>query len=183
MMRRWWWLLVLFVALQGAAQVLEGYREDSVMARMAVRPLRPVEGVWEVAGEGSRIAVELTQTAPERYSVVIVRGADPSLRPGTVMGWLTPAAARGAYAARIFTRRSDDGTLLLRPDSFTAQLDKDGAFLSIVPAGRKLRLNWWRMLLPYLYRQLVTPLEGTEPPEGFIRVYPAPDPPLTPRYL
>lgn len=164
--------------------VLPGFREDSVRARMSAAPLHDVEGLWEVAGEGSLMAVERISSSPDLYVMAVVRGTDPALRPGTVMGYLTPGAARGEFDARIYTSFTDEGTLLTRPDRYSARLDDEGIFLSVRPYGRMFRVNWWRLLLPYMYRSLVTPLERPKgSAEGFLRVYPPPSRPLNPRYL
>lgn len=90
--------------------VLPGFREDSVRARMSAAPLHDVEGLWEVAGEGSLMAVERISSSPDLYVMAVVRGTDSALRPGTVMGYLTPGAARGEFDARIYTSFTDEGT-------------------------------------------------------------------------
>ena len=167
---------------------LPGYREDSVRARMASAPLHDVEGLWEVAGQGSLMAIERTDApwAGEAtvYAMVIVRSSSLALRPGTVMGYLAAGAEQGCFDSRIYGSRTSAGTLLSGPGRYTATLSGDSGFLSLKPYGRTLRFNWWRLLLPYMYRHAVTPLEReAKGIDGFRRVYPAPFPPLNPRYL
>lgn len=171
-------------ALPAASPVLDGYREDSVKARMAQAPLHAVEGLWELAGEGTLMAVErYGGGTPDLYVVAVVYSADAAISPGTVMGWLTPAAAAGTFDARLYTSRSDEGTRLAGGDRFTARLTDDGEALIIKPYGRRFRLNWWRLLLPYTYRGAVTPLENSKDNiDGFRRVYPSRKP-RNPRYL
>lgn len=164
------------------SEVLDGYREDSIRARLATEPLHAVEGLWEVAGEGSLMAVTRTST-PGLYVMAAVRAADPAVRPGTVMGYLTAGAKRGSYDTRIYSSADDSGRVLVKPGKYEATLADDGATLAIRPYGRKLRINWWRLLLPYMYRHLVTQVERNADLQGFRRVYPEPMPPLNPRYL
>lgn len=167
---------------------LPGFRQDSVRTRMATAPLHDVEGLWEVAGQGSLMAIERTDArwagGATVYAMVIVRSSSLALRPGTVIGYLTPGAEHGCYDSRIYGSRSASGISLSGPGRYTARLSDDSGFLSLKPYGRTLRLNWWRLLLPYMYRHAISPLER-EPRgiEGFRRVWPAPFPPLNPRYL
>lgn len=171
-------------ALPSVSPVLNGYREDSVTVRMAQAPLRAIEGLWELAGDGALLAVERGgRQTPETYVIAVVYSPDAAIRPGTVIGWLTPAAAAGAFNARLYTARTDDGTRLTRTGNFTARLSDDGDALIIKPYGRKFRINWWRLLLPYNFKGVVTPLENVKDNiDGFRRVYPSRKP-RHPRYL
>lgn len=174
--------------IEHTGRVLEGYREDSVTARMASAPLHDVEGLWEVAGEGTLMAVERVEHEAARgvtlYAMVVVRSASLALRPGTVMGYLTPGADRRVFDTRIYSGRAAGGTLLDSPKKYTATLSAEGEYLSVKPYGRKLNFNWWRLLLPYMYRSVLTATHREAGAiEGFRRVYPEPVPPLNPRYL
>lgn len=174
----------VFDTVSGRGTILPGYNEDSVVERLSERPLHPIEGIWEVAGEGSLMAIEKVDERPTLYAMVLIQGYDLGLRRGTVMGWLTPGAAEGKYDARIFSSRIDDGTLLVHPDRYEASIDKDEVRITIKPYGRSFRINWWRLLLPYMFRSAITPIERhSSGLEGFTRVWPEPIPPLTPRYL
>lgn len=171
---------------------LDGYdTPDIVTSRMASAPLHTVEGLWRFASEGSLMAIERTDNRPldpddpgaDTYRIVIVRAADISLRPGTIIGYLTPTARRGVYDARIYTSRSDDGTRLHTPKKFTLTLVDDDTRLAIKTYGNSLRFNWWR-LLPYMYRRLITTREKSPGDiHGCLRVYPTPTKPIEPRYL
>ena len=107
---------------------LEGYENpDVVIDRLSAIPLHSIEGVWRFAAEGTLMAIERTEDRglhPEEagtmtYRMIVVRAADLSLRPGTVMGYLAPTAKRGVYDARIYTGRTDAGTQLHSPKKFT----------------------------------------------------------------
>lgn len=167
---------------------VSGYESaDIVKDRMSSRPLHEIEGLWEMAGEGSLMAIERTgdtNGASALYRMIIVKGASLSLREGTVMGYLTPSSQRGHYQARIYSDLSDDHTILTRLSNNTIILNDDGSRISFKPQGRKFRFNWWRMLLPYMYRSVITPLERRDDNlDGCIRVFPYPANPLNPRYL
>ena len=167
---------------------LEGYGSpETVRQRMASSPLHDIEGLWQMTGEGSLMAIErdpATDGASALYRMVVVRSASVSLREGTVIGYLTPTSQRGHYDARIFTDLSDDHTHLIRPTNNVIILGDDGSRITFRPYGRKLRFNWWRLLLPYMYRTLVTPVERSRGDlDGCVRVYPTPANPLNPRYL
>lgn len=174
------------------SQTITGYdNPDSIAARLGELPLHAVEGLWRFASEGSLMAIErqTTRTAREYeaeatvYRMVIVRAADMALRPGTVMGYLTPTAKRGVYDTRIYTSRLDSGTALTSPKSFTLTLTDEDSRLSISDYGSSLRFNWWR-LLPYMYRYLFTRREKSPGAiQGCLRVFPAPAVPSEPRYL
>lgn len=171
---------------------LEGYENpDVVIDRLSAIPLHSIEGVWRFAAEGTLMAIERTEDRglhPEEagtmtYRMIVVRAADLSLRPGTVMGYLAPTAKRGVYDARIYTGRTDAGTQLHSPKKFTLTLGDTDSRLAISSYGNSLRFNWWR-LLPYMYRYVFSRKEKSPGDiEGCLRIYPAPAIPAEPRYL
>lgn len=167
--------------------LLPAYREDSVKARLSTLPLHEIEGLWEFAGEGSVMAVERderTSGAATVYRMVAVRSTDLSIRPGTVMGYLTPSSKRGVYDARIYSSHTDDGTRLHKPEKCTVTLGDEATRITVRPYGKGFRVNWWRLLLPYMYRYLITRTDRSPGDiEGCIRIYPAPARPQNPRYL
>ncbi len=177
-------------AIPPVSTIAGGYnRVDSVTSRMACRPLHSVEGVWVFPSEGTMMAIERPFEGEEReaeatiYRMVVVRAADPTLRPGTVMGWLTPTAKRGVFDCRIYTSTKPDGVTLCHPKNYTLTLTDSDSRLEIASYGTKFRFNWWR-LLPYMYRYLVTRQEKSPGNiYGCVRVYPAPEIPAEPRYL
>ncbi len=169
------------------SELLPAYREDSVRVRMSSLPLHEIEGIWEFAGEGTYMAIERMPSssgASTIYRMVAVRSSDLSTRPGTVMGYLTPSSRRGVYDARIYTTHTDDGTLLFRPETFTVTLGDGGTRITVRQYGKKFRFNWWRLIIPYMYRSVLTRVERPSGDiDGCVRIYPAPAKPLNPRYL
>lgn len=174
------------------SEIIAGYdHPDSVTDRLASLPLHSVEGLWRFASEGSLMAIERvgdadissTEAGTMVYRMVIVRAADLSLRPGTVMGYLTPTAKRGVYDARIYTGRHDNGTSLHSPKTYTLTLNDSDSRVSISRYGTSLRFNWWK-LLPYMYRHIFTRKEKSPGEiQGCLRVFPPPSIPAEPRYL
>ncbi len=173
--------------LPTTSELLKGYRADSVTDRLAAMPLHDIEGLGEFTGQGTLMAIErdpLTHGAATRYRMVAVRSSDLALRPGTVMGYLTPTSRRGRYDARIYTATTDEGTRLRKLARHTITLSDESSRIIIKPYGRLLRFNWWRLIFPYMYRSLITPIERREDDlDGCIRVYPPPAVPLNPVYL
>lgn len=176
--------------------IVEGYENiEVVKTRMDSRPLHSIEGIWQLTGRdgGSIIAIERVpteqQTSPPggvtvTYRLIVITGSDITVRPGTIIGYATPAAKEGEYDASIYTGRSDDFTLMLHPKRHLLKLDASASRLIFCSTGLSLRFNWWRLLLPYLYRTLLSPLQSTRnADEGCLRIYPTPIPPLNPRYL
>lgn len=167
---------------------LPGYESIArVTSRMAASPLHDIEGIWEMAGEGTLMAIErdpATDGASALYRMIVINSATISTRQGTVMGYLTPTSRRGSYDARIYTALSDDHRRLIRPSRNVITISDDGSRITFKPYGRTLRFNWWRLLLPYMYRSVITPIEHPRGDlDGCVRVYPAPAIPLNPRYL
>lgn len=173
--------------LPATSELIDGYREDSVTARLASMPLHDIEGLWEFVGQGTVMAIErdpLTRGASTLYRMVAVRARDLSLRPGTILGYLTPASGRGVYDARIYSGTTDEGTRLKNFARYTVTLTDESSRLMLKPYGRILRFNWWRLVLPYMYRTLITPIERSPGAlEGCVRLYPTPAVPANPRYL
>lgn len=174
------------------SETAAGYdNADIVIDRLSRLPLHTVEGLWRFAAEGTLMAIERSddrEIGPDdagtvRYRMIVVRAADLTLRPGTVMGYLAPTAKRGVYDARIYTGRTDAGTSLHSPKKFTLTLGDSDSRLAISDYGSSLRFNWWR-LLPYMYRYVFTRKEKSPGDiSGCLRVYPAPAIPSEPRYL
>lgn len=175
-----------------SSERLSGYDSAaSVTERLAALPLHAIEGLWRFASEGTLMAIERSEVRPlhaddagtSMYRMIVVRAADPTLRPGTVMGYLTPTAKRGVYDARIYTGQSDSGTMLHSPKKFTLTLSDSDSRLAISSYGNSLKFNWWR-LLPYMYRYIFTRKEKSPGDiSGCLRVFPTPAIPTEPRYL
>lgn len=167
---------------------MHDYERDAVKARLDAMPLHSIEGIWQFAADGATIAIErdndgcpVTDDAV-RYRMVIMRSPVRSVRPGTVMGHISPTAKRGSYSATIFTD-SDGGSRLLKPKKFTLTLSND-SHLSFHKHGLKIKVRFWR-LIPYISRLGITTREDTPRDlDGCVRIYPMPTSgPVEPIYL
>lgn len=87
----------------------------------------------------------------DRYRMVVLRSPDRAVRPGTVMGYLQPTAARGTYEARIYTHTEGDG-VLTDAKPFRIVVTDDAMQFYRVRTG--LSVNLFRML-PYMFRRAV----------------------------
>lgn len=160
----------------------------------------PICGKYHATDGGATIEIiplaDLQQMLPAELNVkytladqfVIILGDNPSpeLRPGTIMGWLTPLAKPGLYNAVIFTKEKKG--MLSSPKKFLLEMNADGTHLSMLEIKHKLRIDPLRFL-PYLFHGIS--LKGTlkyddnrrEDVEGFIKFYPRPRKPHVPRQL
>lgn len=168
--------------------LFDGYADwQEVEQRMAVLPLAPVEGLWQMAQSGALFTVErevddATETFPRRLRLVVVKSAIRRVRPGTVMGHAVPTVKEGVYEARLYTDIAEAGGLTV-PHRFLLKLDKDGNTLTIEPMKSRVKVNLLR-LLPYMFRSVVTPQQSRpDGLDGAYRVYPAPSRPIVPVYL
>lgn len=167
---------------------IPGYESQAeVTRRMSRSPLHSIEGIWQLTGESTILAIErdsLTTGAAALYRIVLISSDCLSLPPGTVVGYLTPTAHDGKYDSRLFRSLSDDHTRLTSLSPFTITLGDDGSSFTFSPTGSRLNFNWWRLVLPYFYRGVVTSRQGATPPaRGCLRLYPAPALPFNPVYL
>lgn len=174
-------------ALPARSDVIAGYGDtDSVAARMASLGPHPAEGIWEFPAEGTEIAIERSQAqgaAPSaaQYRIIVVRSADRSIRPGTVMGIMTPATGN-TFDAALYT--SHDGSRLTRPARFTLTLSENGSELSLRAVKKRWSIELHR-LLPYLFRRMIRTNRGSDGSATpvCVKIFPQPDIPMTPRYL
>lgn len=168
---------------------IDGYASpDSVERRLSSLPLHDIEGIWSFPGSGAVVAVERSAdpsvgvVGVDTYLIVVVRAADRSVRPGTVMGLLRRGSSRSGYEACVFTDTGSRGELK-SPRTADITLSDDKAFLRIEPRKSRWRFDP-RGLLPYMLRRTVRRESGADaPPVGCYRLYPVPAIPVNPRYL
>lgn len=149
-------------------------------------PLHHIEGIWRFPASGTEIAIVGDRSGgihadPDIYRIIVVRSDNRSLRAGTLMGLITPAAKQGEYDARIYT--SNVGSTLTNRKRFTLTLSDADATLRFRQHKAPLSVNLWR-LLPYLWRYTVYPTTDREKEaDGCRRIYPQPTQPREPIYL
>lgn len=168
--------------------VIAGYSPDSVRRVLATMPLHAIEGIWQWADIDTRVAIVRPGSTPASlpatlYTMTVVHASDPSLRPGTVMGYIATTAKRDQYDARIYTAVSAADGTPYHPAKYILELNDAESRISFRPYGSKMRFNWWR-LLPYRFRGLFTRDTRTDGDvSGLLRIYPQPQRPHHPVYL
>lgn len=182
-------LLTVLPATTAAPASPYDSRRD-VEARLASRPLDPVEGVWRFPESGAVVAIESdyplprpdADGTPDAFTMVIIRAPRRSILPGTVMGRFTATAEAGVYKGTLMTDH-DGGTSLLKPRKVELRLDPGQSRLTFRQLGSKISLSP-RILIPYLWRAGVRITTREDPPEGCIKLYPPTGaPPQRPVYL
>lgn len=122
----------------------------------------------------------------DQYVIILEDNPSPMLEPGTIMGWIAPLAKPGMFSGTIYTKEKDGR--LVSPRKFLMEMNADGTHLSMLEIRHRLRLEPLRFL-PYLFHGIS--LKGTlrmednrrDDVEGFIKFFPRPVNPFTPRQL
>lgn len=146
-------ILILMTCLPAAARAdaaargLDGDVADSVMRVLGGRVLDPVEGIWQVAGLRSVIAV--TADGRDRFNITAIDTDAPALLPGTVIGTARPTARPGTYDAKIYTRTSPEGKMSRKAD-FIITVDPVSRRLTLRHYYKGLAVRMWRSI-PYLF--------------------------------
>lgn len=180
-------LLTLVVALTAiCSRATEpGYDDaDSVAARIIASGAHPIEGIWQFPADGSLMAVERRPdpSGATVYRLVVVRSADRTVRPGTLIGLATPAGNGSTFDARISTGSDREQGRLSR-GRFTIRLDDEASRLAFSKARSEYYLDLTR-LLPYMFRRTIRHRQPTVTPAQIcVKISPAPPIPATPRYL
>ncbi|MDE6305911.1 MAG: hypothetical protein K2L90_04900 [Muribaculaceae bacterium] len=167
-----------------------GYtNRDSVETRLSGSALHPIEGIWQMTGDGAVIAIEQSQpytagqTLASGYRIVLIQSPCRRIRPGTIMGYATQSAKSGRYDAAIYASVDDNG-ILHRKRRFTLELHDTESRLAFIRHRADLRIDL-RRLIPYLFR--VSIATGSDRPrdmDGAIRLFPVSDAvTVNPRYL
>lgn len=158
---------------------------DSAVQRLSRSGPHRIEGIWTFRAEQITVSIERTSTSDgSSYHIILLDAPNRRLRPGTVIGSLTPGASTGIYEARLFSSMDGKG-LLSRPKVYYAKLtDSDSRIefrsprhdYAINPAG----------LLPYALRRIIRRhnySRDEQPQRGCVRIYPQPIVPEEPVYL
>lgn len=155
----------------------DGYEDISIVKqRMGQAPLHRIEGIWQFPDDGAIIAIErsrddMPHKGAVRYIMVLLHSPVRSVRPGTIMGIISPSAKKDHYSARVYTD-SDGGSRLLKPKDFTFVIEDDCRLIFKNRNGLKWRIYPWR-LFPYIYKLGIRVTRQSTPPiEGCIKIYP-----------
>lgn len=156
---------------------------DSVSRRIASLGPHNIEGVWSFPDREALIAIERTSTTASSYRIVILRTPDRSIRPGTIMGLISPSGHPDTFDASLYTSSSNRG-ILSGPKRFTLSLIDNGSRITFARVGSRYSIDLTR-LLPYMFRRLirVNRSGGKTAPVGCVRIFPVPPSPISPIYL
>lgn len=154
-----------------------------------------IGGIWSATTDGANVGIvpakawimatgitppENERTFAEQWLIILLDNPDPYLQPGTLMGWISPAAKPDYYNARIFTRRK--GSTLTSPHQFILHLADDG-HMTMKGIRKGIEINPWR-LLPYMIRGTIKWRDETPRDlDGFLKKWPVPHNPQNPRSL
>ena len=192
-------LLLLILALPGAAVKPVSLPKESpapsaaysdmgaIRSRIAKSGPHRIEGIWQFPNTGATVAIERTADPGKlpgavAYNMMVVRSENRNIRPGTLMGVLTPSGRSDTFDAYIYTSPGRKARLTM-PKHFTLTLTEKESRLIFKPVKAKYSLNLWRML-PYMFRYAVRKIDNTgEAPMGCIKIFPTPAVPAEPRYL
>lgn len=186
-------ILLIILTLSSPAALCDIPRPDNAVAEAAGRlrslPLHPVEGLWQFPGHDAVIEICRDDTSSvsdnvARYNMTLILTSDLSVRPGTVVGYLTPTGRYGVYDSRIYTEMSSDGERrLVNPRKYVLTLEDGESRLVMKRYGKKMKFRWWR-LMPYMFRWAISDSEISPGElEGLVRIFPEPAIPLNPVYL
>jgi len=154
-----------------------------------------IGGLWAATTDGAAIGIVPAKTWREKtgiavpeekpsgqqlWAMVVTSSPDPHLQPGTLIGWFSPAAKPGYFNARIYSKIKKGKPGALR--QFVLHLTDDG-HLTMKAIHKGVEVNPWRFL-PYMIRGAFKYRNNTPSDlEGFIKIWPMPRNPQSPRYL
>ncbi|MCM1293184.1 MAG: hypothetical protein NC230_06375 [Bacteroides sp.] len=156
---------------------IEPFSVDSLKALMTEVPLHRIEGLWRFPANGTEIAIVRTdierwrqnQQAAPVYQIIVVTSENRWIRPGTLMGLITPGAKEGEYNARMYT--TTIGSTLAMSKRFDLTLANEDTSLLIKKRKSAFSINLWR-LLPYLWRYTIHPNTQNHDDDGCVRTFP-----------
>lgn len=173
--------------LPSKSEVINGFSTDRLRRQLATAPLHHIEGIWRFPADDLEIAIcreniadVTTSDAAAAYRMVLLHSSNRALRPGTVIGHVSPTAKRSVYDARIYTRAL--GSSMINPKRFILSLDDEESRMLFEMRKSAFSVNLWR-LLPFAWRYTVHRNRQQESTAGCVRVFPAPQLPLEPVYL
>ena len=154
-----------------------------------------IGGIWQSTIDGSTVGIvpayawahatgaplpERERTNSAEWLLIFIDTPMPRVQPGTIAGWFTLTAQPRTYDARLFTKRSKNE--FKRPKQFILTLH-DETHLSLRKIHKGVKVNPWRFL-PYFIRGSFSSQDDTPKNlDGFLKVWPEPAHPISPRYL
>lgn len=168
------------------SETIPSFSANGLRKELESLPLHHIEGLWRFPSDGTEVAIMRMPTdrgsldEPEGYGIILLFSRNRALRPGTVIGRISPSAKEHVYEAKIYT--FSKGSTLMMPKKFSLQLNSDDSRLVFDQKKSAISFNLWRML-PYAWRYSVKRNRNSGSTSGCIRIYPEPDLPHEPIYL
>lgn len=185
MVMRFLLMILLFAATTvgvhaGEISGCDSQLADSLVSLWRVRTPDAVEGIWQVAGMRSVIAV--VSDGRDNYKIFAVDVDAPSVMPGTVLGFARPTAKADTYDAKIFTKALPNGKMAKKAD-FLLTVHPESGRLTMRHYYRGVAVRIWRSL-PYLTGARLG-MRDTRPEDidGWLRLWPIPVKPPVPVIL
>lgn len=147
---------IVIIAVFWAQQMYAGeFDLDSLKTYLREDSRSPIEGIWQISGEGAVIAISRKPASKANFEVSIIDSPALEVLPGTIVGELTTTGADDMWEAR-FVRAGKAGQALPRVGSrdFMCRLVSPGVLrFSSFRKNRKISLWRW---IPYLFRVSVS---------------------------
>ncbi len=178
-------LIMLFAvtsvgALAGEVPGCDSQLADSLVRLWRARTPDAVEGIWQVAGMRSVVAV--VSDGRDNYKILAVDVDAPAVMPGCVLGYARPTAKADTYDAKMFTKALPNGKMSKKAD-FLLTVHPESGRLTMRHYYRGVAVRIWRSL-PYLAGARLG-MRDTRPEDidGWLRLWPAPLKPPVPTIL
>ena len=147
--------LALICVLGAEAVSAGGFDLDSLKTYLREDSRSPIEGIWQISGEGAVIAISRKPATQATYEVRIIDSPALEILPGQIVGELTTTGADDVWEARFAKPGKSDRPL---PKSgsrdFMCKLVSPGVMrFSSFRKNRKISLWRW---IPYLFRVTVS---------------------------
>lgn len=145
---------------------------DSLKKVIVSRGSDPVEGIWEVGGDGAKIAITAKMPGSGSFDVTLLLSPVLDAPEGELIGTATSTGKPGIYEFRLFNGKKSALLTKKKSAAFIGELDKPGQ-LSFRAFSKGKRLNLYR-LVPYLFRiGIITEDSRPSDIDGAVKVFPA----------
>lgn len=148
----------------------------SLFAAITMHAADPLEGRWQVNGDGALVDIVATAGTSGVMEMRWVDGPDLSIEPGTVVGTITPSSTAKVYDCHALVDPRQSNVAKQRKVYFAIRFLGDSANdIGFEAYERRRRISLWRWI-PYMFRVSLTK-EASRPNEldGASRVTDYPD--------
>ncbi|MDE7410994.1 MAG: hypothetical protein K2M94_03045 [Paramuribaculum sp.] len=173
--------------LPASPEIIPDYNISTAQNYISQQPIHHIEGIWRFTDTGVTMAIE--RHSPDNrpiadnisgYRMVIIHSPNRSLKPGTVIGYISATAKPTEYEAKMYSRQN--GIKLDNAKKYTLTLNDAESSIIFNKHRTAISINIWRAL-PYMFRGLIRKNEPEKISHGCIRIFPEPDKPSEPIYF